>query len=287
MSDITKILIDTDIGGDIDDALTLAMALNSPEVDIRGITSVYIAGEWRVGVIRCMLETYGRTDIEVAIGAEKPLCGWWDDKRQLSSHLNVEGTVNMPACDYIIKKVNEEKDLTLLAIGPLTNIALAISKDPDLPRKTRLVLMGGQVTRAHPEWNIACDPEAARIVFESGIPIRMIGLDVTNRCKFDHGHIGRIKAAGNKRTDLLSEMLDKFLKDFNFMPTLHDPLALASIIWPELLTFEEKTILIETRGEFTRGVTVDCDWKHEPNAQVAVDVRKDEFIERVLARLVL
>lgn len=284
---MTRILIDTDLGGDIDDALALSLAINSPEINIAGITTVYMAGEWRVGIIKGMLETYKRTDIEIAMGAEKPLIGWWDESKPSVSDNPIysEGVVKMAACDYIIEQVNRYDDLVILAIGPLTNIALAIAKAPYITKRTRLVLMGGQANRAHPEWNIACDPEAARIVFESGIPITMIGLDVTNRCRFTNEHIDSIKAANNERTDLLYEMLQKFIKDFNFMPVLHDPLALASLIWPDLLIFEEKTILVETRGEFTRGVTVDCSWKHEPNAMVAIDVKVEEFIEKLLARL--
>lgn len=285
---MTKILFDTDLGGDIDDALALALALNSPdEIDITGITTVYLAAEWRAGVIRRMLETFGRTDIKIALGAEKPLIGWWDDKREIAKPAYGPGVIETCACDYIIEQTEKHDDLTILAIGPLTNVALALAKAPHIAKKTKVVMMGGHIGRANPEWNIKCDPEAARIVFESGVPISMTGLDVTNRCRFNHDDIARIKAAGNIRTDLLSEMLEKFLKDFNFLPVLHDPLALSSLIWPDLLTFEEKTILIETQGEFSRGVTVDCSWKREPNAMAAVDVKAEEFKERLLSRLVM
>ena len=284
---MTRILFDTDLGGDIDDAFALSLAINSPEIDIVGITTVYLAAEWRAGVIRRMLETYNRTDIEIALGAEKPLCGWWNEEKSINKPSYAPGVIKMAASDYIIEQVNKYDDLVILAIGPLTNVALALSKAPEIAKRTRIVLMGGQVNKAHPEWNIVCDPEAARIVFESGTPITMIGLDVTNRCRFTFDYIDKIKVVDNKRANLLYEMIQKFLKDFDFMPVLHDPLALASLIWDDILTFEEKTILVETRGEFTRGVTVDCDWKNEPNAVVAVDVKVEDFIEKLISRLIL
>lgn len=285
---MTRIVIDTDLGGDIDDALALSLALVSPEIEIVGITTVYLAAEWRARVIQRILKAYKRTDLKIALGTEKPLCGWWDEKRPPDTGKaapELEGVVTVPACDYLIEQVNKYEDLIILAIGPLTNIALMLAKEPQIASRTRIVMMGGQMNKAHPEWNIACDPEAARIVFESGIAVTMVGLDVTNRCRFTYDHIDRIKAASNERTDLLHEMILTFIEQFGFMPVLHDPLALAAIIWPELVTFEEKTILIETRGEFTRGVTVDCDWKHQPNAMAAVDVKVEDFIDNLLVRI--
>jgi len=283
-----KIIFDTDLGGDIDDALALALAINSPEIEILGITSVYLGAMWRAGIILKMLQTYERQDIKIALGAEKPLIGFWDEHtvpQNAKSVENTPGILEMSACDFIVKTVNENENVTILAIGPLTNVALALAKDPGIAGKAKLVLMGGQISRANPEWNIKCDPEAARIVFESKIPITMIGLDVTEKCKLDNSHINYIKEAGNKRTELLCEMIDTFLNRFDFMPTLHDPLALAAIIWPDLLNFEKKTILVETKGEFTRGVTVDSVKNNCPNAQVAVDVKADNFRKRFLEKI--
>lgn len=285
-----KIIFDTDLGGDIDDALALALAVNSPEIEIIGITSVYLGAMWRAGIILRMLDVFEKKNIPVFAGAQKPLIGFWGEHTVPDSANSLEnnpGISNMPACDFIAKTVNENEKVTILAIGPLTNIALAISKDPEIAKKANLVLMGGQIFRANPEWNIKCDPEAARIVFESNIPITMIGLDVTEKCRLDHNQISSIKAAGNKRCDLLCEMIDTFLTQFDFMPTLHDPLALAAIIWPELMEYETKTILVETKGEFTRGVTVDSVQNHLQNAKVAISVKSEEFLSKFLDRIKL
>ncbi len=289
MTTPTKILIDTDIGGDIDDALALALALNSPEVEIVGITTVYLANEWRANLTKNMLKIYDRADTPVAIGAGKPLNGWWDESRIPNSgkdfgQIAADGFLPC-ACDFIVECAEKYDDLTIVAIGPLTNVALALAKAPHIAKKARLLMMGGQVTKAHPEWNIVCDPEAAKAVFESGIDITMAGLDVTNQCTFTQEDIAHIKSIGNPRTNLLGEMLDTFVEKFKFLPVLHDPLALSQLLWQDIMTLEEKLILVETRGEYTRGVTVDCDWQSGTNTKVATAVNAAEFKRRLLDRI--
>lgn len=286
----TKILIDTDIGGDVDDALALALALNSPELEIIGITNVYLANAWRANVTRNMLRVYNREDIPVSTGAEKPLIGWWDESRIPNSSRDFGQIGGKPlpcACDFIIQMAEQEDNLTIAAIGPLTNVGLAIAKAPHILSKINIVMMGGQINKAHPEWNIVCDPEAARIVFESGVPIRMAGLDVTNRCQFTRDEVDEIKNTGNPRTDMLGEMMELFIKNFGYLPILHDPLALAALLWEDLLTFEDKHILVETSGQYTRGLTIDCDWGEGALVKAATDVNVEEFKKRLIGRLIL
>lgn len=286
----TKILIDTDIGGDVDDALALALALNSPELEIIGITNVYLANEWRANVTRNILRVYNREDIPVSTGAEKPLIGWWDESRIPNSSRDFGQIGGKPlpcACDFIIQTAEQEDNLTIAAIGPLTNVGLAIAKAPHILSKINIVMMGGQINKAHPEWNIVCDPEAARIVFESGVPIRMAGLDVTNRCQFTREEVDEIKSTGNPRTDMLGEMMELFIKNFGYLPILHDPLALAALLWEDLLTFEDKHILVETGGQYTRGLTIDCDWGEGVLVKAATDVNVEEFKKRLIGRLKL
>lgn len=289
---MTNILIDTDIGGDIDDALALALALNSPEVNVIGLSTVYLGIEWRTNLTKNMLKIYGREEIPVAMGSGKPLNGWWDESRIPDSGKTfsidlVTGRKLPCGCDYIIEQCEKYgKDLTLVAIGPLTNVGLALAKAPHIAENLKIVMMGGQVTKAHPEWNIVCDPEAARIVFESGAKIDMVGLDVTTQCTFTQEDIDYIKGIGNVRTNLLGEMLDNFVRQFPFLPVLHDPLALSTLIWDDLVTWEDKRILIETAGNYSRGLTLDCDWESGVNARVAVAVKAEEFKKRLLERLV-
>lgn len=283
-----KILIDTDIGGDVDDALALAMALNTPDIEIVGITNVYLANAWRSGVTRQLLKVYGREDIPVCTGAEKPLIGWWDESRIPNSspdYGEYRGEALPHACDFIIRMAETVEDLTVAAIGPLTNLGLALAKAPHIAGKIRILMMGGQVNKAHPEWNIVCDPEAARIVFESGAPITMVGLDVTNRCQFTREEVDMVKSAGNVRSDTLGQMMEIFIQNFGYLPILHDPLAMSLLIWDDILTLEKKNILIETAGQYTRGLTIDCDWGDGVPVTVATDVKVAEFKRRVIELL--
>lgn len=284
-----KILIDTDIGGDVDDALALAMALNTPELEIVGITNVYLGNAWRGSVTRNMLKTWGMEErIPVSAGAEKPLLGWWDDNHSLTvpeSYGRFCGQELPYAPDMIVRLAKKYKHLTILAIGPLTNVALALAKAPEIVPEIQIVMMGGQIFSANPEWNIQCDPEAARIVLESGVKLTMVGKDVTDRCQFTREEVDSVWEAGNPRRQLLWQMMGEFTEKWGYLPILHDPLALAALIWPEVLTLENKQILIETRGEFTRGVTVDCSWGAGASVLVATDVNVPEFKRRVLEKL--
>lgn len=280
-----KILIDTDIGGDVDDALALALALNTPDIEIVGITNVYLANAWRAGVTKKILQVYGREDIPVCTGAEKPLIGWWDESRIPNSspdYGEYHGERLPHAADFIIEMAQKVDDLIVCAIGPLTNVGLALAKAPHIAKRIRILMMGGQVTKAHPEWNIVCDPEAARIVFESGVPIHMTGLDVTNRCQFTREEVDLVKQADNPRAKMLGEMMEQFIQNFGYLPILHDPLAMAPLVWDDVLKFEEKKILVETAGQYTRGLTVDCDWGDGAVAQVATDVDVALFKRRMI-----
>lgn len=286
MEDKRKILIDTDIGGDVDDALALALALNTPALEIVGITNVYLANAWRAGVTKHLLEVYGRENIPVCTGAEKPLIGWWDESRIPNSSADYgeyKGEKLPHACDFILRAAEEYEDLTLVAIGPLTNVGLALAKAPHIARRLKeIVLMGGQIGKAEPEWNILCDPEAARIVFDSGAKIRMVGLDVTNRCQFTHAEVDEIAQAGNPRAALLGEMMERFIREFGYLPILHDPLALSALVWGDLITWEEKRVLVKIGEDALRGVTLDCEGAPGVPVFAATDVKVEEFKRRLI-----
>lgn len=285
-----KILIDTDIGGDVDDAIALAMALNSPSLDIVGITNVYWDNTWRGKITRQMLDVFGRPDIPVLAGAEKPLIGEWkagdmSPSAQPAEDLSDACRQTVPdeeACDFIVRKAREENDLTVVAIGPLTNLALALAKAPDIQSRIKIVMMGGQLEKAWPEWNILCDPEAAAIVFESAAPIVMVGLDVTNRCQLTREEMDQIGAAGNPRADLLYQMMTRFTKNFGYLPILHDPLAMSLLLWDDLVRLEPRHVLVETSGKHTRGVTVDAPENQGRKIMAAVDVKAASFKKRVI-----
>lgn len=291
---LQNLIIDTDIGGDIDDAIAIAMTLCSPKMNLLGVSTVFTYVHERARLASKLMEVYGYNNIPVAVGSEKPLIGRWDETLYPDQcKILKEDTIlkfNTFGADFIVDKVLKNNDVVIAAIGPLTNIALALAKAPEVSKKAKLVMMGGMITKAYPEWNIACDPEAARIVFESGIPITMAGLDVTLKCRLCSEDIERIRKAKNPQNKFLYELIKIYTERYNLMPILHDPLALSTLIWPEIFKFEDKEIRVETRGEFTRGVTVDYEgtgynYEKKVNARVCVDVDEKKFIYLVLQRL--
>lgn len=278
-----KLIFDTDLGGDIDDAIALYLALAAPDVEILGISSVYIAGEWRRNIIQRILKAFGREDIPVYIGEEKPFIGAWAEPnmtpRKPEDEFGPLSENSSDAVSFIIEAARTNPDAIIVAIGPLTNLALALRRAPWLARTHKAVIMGGDIASGRPEWNIQCDPEAARIVVDSGMRLHIVGLNVTNRCRFSTADVEALLAStGNAKRKLFSEMLQEFTQRFDFLPTLHDPLVLAALIDPQWLVNEPRRINVETRGEFTRGTTIDYGLDPSSSIEVAVDVRADEFV---------
>jgi inosine-uridine nucleoside N-ribohydrolase len=292
------ILIDTDIGDDIDDALAIALALNSPEVDLRGVTTVFGDVDTRTRLALKLLATYGRTDIPVATGRGAPLMGPPPTHAPNQAVVLAEDEAlpkpsGHPA-DELIRRAADEAGgrLTIVTIGAMTNMALALLRDARLARWARLVVMGGVVNTQMGEWNIRCDPEAARICFESGIPITMVGLDVTLKCQMSEQDVEAIAARGTPACALLDAMTGAWSGSADGTrkrkrPILHDPLAVAVAFRPELVTMEPRRVAVETRGEFTRAFTV-ATKSDQPNAQVCLDVDSGAFVrlfmERILSR---
>ncbi|HUT37250.1 MAG TPA: nucleoside hydrolase [Planctomycetota bacterium] len=289
------ILIDTDIGDDIDDALALALALTSPEVDLRAVTTVYGDVATRTRLALKLLATYGRPDIPVGTGRGAPLMG------TLPTHVPNQAVVlddgealpqpsGHPADELIRRTAHEAAGrLVVITIGAMTNMAIALLRDPRLARQARLVVMGGVVGRQQAEWNIRCDPEAARICFESGIPTTLVGLDVTMKCQMAEADVEALATHGSAATQLLDAMVAGWSGSADGQrkrkcPILHDPLAVAVAFRPELVTVEPRKVVVETRGEFTRAFTV-ATRSDTPNASVCLDVDSAAFLRLFMGRL--
>lgn len=321
-----KVIIDTDPG--VDDAYALLLAMRSPELQIMAITPV--AGNVPLhltlpNALR-MVEIAGRQDIPVAGGASQPLVR--DLITAESAHgKNGLGGVVFPeptiqpvkdhAADLICKIVRQNPNqVTLIGIGPLTNIALALRQDSGIiPLVRRIVLMGGSLSGGNitpaAEFNFYVDPEAASIVFNSGIPITMVGLDVTRKVQLKESHVRQLEAAGNRVSDAAAKIAQATIDMYRRQgyaggPHMHDPLAVSALIRPEILGFEDYQIDIETSGEITSGESVG--WKKGPvifaaplqtengnpyahrtaikeNAQVATQVNPDKFFNLLISRL--
>jgi len=298
---IKKILIDTDIGSDVDDAIAITLALKSPELEVVGITTVYGDTSLRARIALKLLKLIGKGHIPVAAGIEKPLLRerdiWWtghEGKGILTEEDEKLKPIEKHAVDFIIEKIMENpKEITLVTIGPLTNIATAIIKEPRIIENVKEIVMMGGVARIfgnapdlpYVEHNIKSDPEAAAVVFNSGIPITMVGLDVTMRVPIDRSHLKTIKNVGTPLTETLARLIEiwwDFLKSDS--SPMHDPLAVSYCIKPEFLKTVNCEVLIETLGKHTTGQTIVIP-NEDSSIKVAYDVDEQEFLRLLMSRV--
>lgn len=307
----SKIIIDTDPGQD--DAAAILLALASPgELDVLGLTIV--AGNVPLSYTsrnaRIVCELAGRSDIAVYEGALKPLERPQVTAEHVHGKTGLDGAVlpepTMPvqplhAVDFIIETLRREAPgtVTMCTLGPLTNLALALQKAPDIaPRIKELVMMGGgffeggNITPAA-EFNIYVDPQAADIVFRSGMPITMLPLDVTHQLLTTKARVARIAALG---TDVSRAMVGwlEFFERFDEEKygsdggPLHDPSVIAYLLKPELFSGRHCNVEIETQSELTVGMTVVDWWRvsgRKANANVMRHVDADGFFDLLIDRL--
>jgi purine nucleosidase len=318
-----KIIFDTDPG--TDDAMALMLALNSPELDVRAITVVpgnVTAKQGLENALR-MVSLANRCDIPIAAGAQHPLfqklitAEFWHGKNGLA---NVE--LPPSKCkvdprfgpDLIIEMVHAAPhEITLVPVGPLTNIALAVEKDPTIvPLVKEVVIMGGSITggnvNASAEANIYNDPEAAQIVFRAGWPLTMVGLDVGDKTLLSPKYLEQLGQTHGPMNDFIYQVAHYLIElsaQFGSVGTqMYDPLAVGVAIDPTFVKAPLMHVDVETRGEFTRGETVanrhgtiernvlhgdryliEGVDKVEPNAKVCVDVDADRFLQMFVSRL--
>lgn len=322
-----RIIIDTDPG--IDDAMAIFLALRSPELKVEAITPVCgnVPLDLTLPNALRLLEIAKRRDIPVAAGASHPLV------RRLATAGHVHGVnglagvefpeprikpVHDTAPDLIRHIVREDPhEITIVAIGPLTNVALALRADPEIASMIHaIVIMGGSLSGGNmtpaAEFNLWVDPEAARIVFDANIPLTMVGLDVTRKCVVNEQHIKQLEAAKNAVSQAAGKILratyERTRKGGEVTDIqLHDALAVASLIDHDVITRKDYYVEIETAGEWTAGQTVGYDG-HGPvrksaqmetsapepppaevpfkaNTQVAVGVDPDRFFHLLIQRL--
>jgi inosine-uridine nucleoside N-ribohydrolase len=293
----TKIILDCDPG--IDDALAIAFAHGHPGIDLAGLTTV--AGN--VGLPRttrnglAVADFIGAGLVPVTAGCAAPLLRPARDARAVHGETGLGGAVipdsaraprHGHAVDYIIDEVCAAPgEITLIATGPLTNIALAVRKEPRLTRCVReFVIMGGSAGRGNvtpaAEFNIWADPEAASVVFGAGWTVRMIGLDVTLQALAVASVRERMAALGPLGSALLLPALAQYNE--NPDPAVHDVCAVASVAVPELFGYTPAQVEVETTGQLTYGMTVtDFSPATGHNAQVATSIDVDRFWDVVLA----
>jgi purine nucleosidase/pyrimidine-specific ribonucleoside hydrolase len=292
------IIFDTDIGDDVDDALALALALQSPELDVKAITTVVDRAELRSRLVRKELALFGRLEIPIGIGADEPLLD--PVRNEHHAQLDVltqEDVVPGPqvrAVDLIIRALlASPRKVTVVPVGPLTNIALALRIEPRIKEKIeRIVLMGGAYYRPQPEYNVYRDRIASEIVFRSGVPITAVGLDVTTQCKLKAEDIEQLKGAGHPHTDLLVRLIDLWRQNpVNHYPTLHDPLAVGVAVKASLVETEIGRVQVETASPMLYGLTLFTPaaalpkGASAPNTAVARKVDSEQFVRMFMDRV--
>ena len=298
----TPILIDCDPGHD--DAIAILLALASQEVELRGITTV--AGNTTLdnatrNALK-VLELAGRTDVPVAAGAAAPL------RRVLRTAPNVHGesglegpllaepttdVVSHDAVEFLAERI--EPGVVLVPTGPLTNVAQLLERYPDA-RPEHIVWMGGAIAEGNvtpaAEFNACVDPEAAAIVFASGIDVTMIGLDVTHRALFSPGHAEALRTRG-RAGRFVAELSDFFLRfhkqRYGFAGSpIHDAVAVAHVLDPTLVATVHVNVEIEVDSQWCDGRTVVDRWSvsdREANAHVGIDIDAQRFLDLLVERI--
>ena len=304
----TKVILDCDPGHD--DAVAIVMAGRSPELDIIGITcvagNVSVEHTTRNALRICTLAEMPK--IPVCKGMTRPLLG--ENRTAVDVHgiTGLDGA-DLPepdrephpihAVDFLIETLmTSNGDITVIPTGPLTNIAMALLREPRLVRKIpQIVMMGGTMGIGNitpsAEFNIYADPEAAKVVFESGILITMLGLDVTHQVILTHNHIVRLRAANTRLTSTFADLLTFHLHALAKLgdtegAAMHDPCAVMAVCEPSMLRTQFMHVDIETTGKFTRGRTV-CDVRNRlgktPNVHVGISINADRFFEHFFERV--
>jgi purine nucleosidase len=304
------IVVDTDPGQD--DAVAILLALASPELEVLGITTV--AGNVPLPLTsrnaRIVCELAGRTGVPVVAGMPRPLVRDLVTAEYVHGVTGLDGAdlpePSMPlhpghAVDWLIETVMARPagTVTLCALGPLTNVAAAMIREPAIvPRIGEIVLMGGGFfeggnTTPAAEFNIYVDPHAADVVFRSGVPLTMLPLDVTHQARLLPDHLARIRALGTPVGRAVAGMLeyyerydrDRYALDGG---PLHDPCVIAYLLAPDLFTGRDCRVQIETGSELTMGMTV-VDWWGmtglPPNCRVIGSVDAAGFFDLLIERL--
>jgi inosine-uridine nucleoside N-ribohydrolase len=318
------VIIDTDPG--TDDAIAIILALNSPEIQVEALTVVpgNVPAERGLENALKIVSLAGRCDIAVAGGAQHPLnqklitAEFWHGNNGLAN-------IELPASkcksdgrfgpDLIIEMVHKyPHEITLVPIGPLTNIALAVSKDPTIvPLVKEVVIMGGSINggnvNAAAEANIYNDPEAASIVFSAGwASLTMVGSDIGERTLFGRKQLRELESAPGPQADFIAGIARFLLgmaeKYGDIGTAMYDPLAVGAAIDQKVITTKDMHVDVETRGEFTRGETVanrrgavERNVLHgdrytiealdtvQPNAKVAISSNADQFLNMLVSRI--
>jgi purine nucleosidase len=288
-SERIPVILDTDIGSDVDDAFALALVLASPELELRGVTTVGKQAEDRAWMV-CRFLTHSQSRaVPVAFGREEQPTYDVDWQIQYRRHPGVIFNrtcrpLKVSAVEFLYQQLKADPgNITIITVGPLTNIAQLIKEHPDCkPWIKQVILMGGSIRvgydgsdKPEPEWNIKSDIRAAQTVFQSGLPLVVAPLDATAVLALDEMQRTAILAANTPLTHQLQALLAMWNKP---TPVLYDPVAIALAFDDRFCSFEQLHINVDDEGMTTIG-------KGKPNAHIAVSVNKDDFLKWYIERI--
>ena len=298
------LILDCDPGHD--DALAMILAAHNPALKLLGITTVSgNGGISKVTLNARRVATLAKIDVPIAEGSGKSILGAFEEASDIHGESALDGAElpqpamelsTMHAVDLIAKLVRENSDpVTLVATGPLTNIALFLKMYPDLKGKvSEIVFMGGSASRGnrtpYAEFNIWMDPEAADVVLRSGLPVTMCGLDVTHQALVTPAIFARLEAMATPVSKTIIGLLKFFAKTYDEVfempdPPLHDPVAIALLIDRSVVKSRFANVQIELNGSLTRGATVVDIFNRlgeQPNCNVALELDFERFRELML-----
>mgnify|MGYP003336070536 FL=1 len=303
----TPIILDCDPGHD--DALAMILASCNPAIDLRGITTVSGNGAIdKVTLNARRVATLAKINVPIAEGAGKSILGAFESATDIHGESALDGA-NLPepkvpleamhAVDLMAKLIKgSEEEMTIVATGPLTNVALFLKMYPELRNRIKeIVFMGGSASRGnrtpYAEFNIWMDPEAADVVLRSGIPTTMCGLDVTHQALVTKEVFARIEALGTPLATTVIGVLKFFAKTYDEVfempdPPLHDPVAVALLIDRNVVRSKFTNVQVELNGVLTRGATVVDIYNREgfaPNCTVALDLDAQKFWDLMIDAL--
>lgn len=270
-----ELALDTDIGSDVDDLLALAMILGSPELRLRAVTTVYGDTLLRARMVSRAYSLARRSSPPVAAGARETLSGravWWAGHEGAL----VPDLASAPVDETLSAVALLRESAAVAAVGPLTNVAAALSGAHDI---SRLVVMGGDFTSGSPEHNIKCDVTAAQAVFASGVPVLVTGFDQTRRVAVTAAEVDQIAASG-----ALGEWVAAEVRQFQSWSgghpnSPHDPIAVLAAVRPELFTFARGIVRVDADGVTT--LEPDESGPH----QVAIDLDPVAVEREIIARI--